>query len=162
MYNKTIIEYLRGLFLAGVYVGVITVIAFVVALLFSTVAETKEKSTEEKVYEVLQKIDAIENDDNVYYDKITTIEPKDAGDQYCYVKVVIKQKGENIVKEEILECADGRKTVDGPSYWQMFAQFYYRDVSTPEYCRFYSRPEHIFKSFGKVCLNKDGDWRVQK
>ena len=111
---------------------------------------------------VLDKIERVEKEkDKIYYDKITTIEPKNAASQYCYVKVIIKQQGNNIVKEEILECADGRKKVDGPSYWELFAQFYYRDVSAPEYCRFYSRPNHVFKSFGKTCLNKDGQWEVQ-
>lgn len=140
--DKFYIEYSKALFKVGKYVGVICIMAFITVILFSSVAATSE-------------------DNNVYYEKIKTIEPKNAGNQYCYVKVVIKQKGDNIVKEEILECADGRKTVDGPSYWEMFAQFYYRDVATPEYCRSYSRPDHIFKSFGKVCLNKDGEWRVQ-
>jgi hypothetical protein len=66
-----------------------------------------------------------------------------------------------IVKEEILECADGRKRFDGPSYWELFAQFYYTDVSAPEYCRYYSRPEHAFKSFGKACLKINGEWEVK-
>ena len=54
------------------------------------------------------------------------------------------------------------KTVDGPSYWELFAQFYYRDINTPEYCRKYSRKNHVFKSFGKTCLNKDGEWKVKR
>jgi hypothetical protein len=69
---------------------------------------------------------------------------------------------DNIIKEETLECADGRKKVDGPSYWELFAQFYYRDVATPEYCRWYSRKNHVFKSFGKTCLKKDGEWKVKQ
>ena len=60
-----------------------------------------------------------------------------------------------------MECADGRKTVDGPSYWELFAQFYYRDVYTPEYCRYYSRHKHVFKTPGKVCLMKNGEWEVK-
>ena len=115
-----------------------------------------------KVIEILDKIDKIEKDgDKVYYNKITTVEPKDAADQYCYVKVIIKETDNSIIKEEILECADGRRTVDGPSYWQLFAQFYYRDVSTPDYCRMYSRPNHAFKSFRKVCLQQNGEWEVK-
>ena len=115
-----------------------------------------------KVIEKLDKIEKIEKDgDKVYYNKITTVEPKDAADQYCYVKVIIKETDNKVIKEEILECADGRKTVDGPSYWQLFAQFYYRDVATPEYCRMYSRPNHAFKSFGKVCLQQNGEWEVK-
>ena len=75
--------------------------------------------------------------------------------------MIIKETDNKVIKEEILECADGRKTVDGPSYWQLFAQFYYRDVATPEYCRMYSRPNHAFKSFGKVCLQQNGEWEVK-
>ena len=113
----------------------------------------------DKVTEILEKLEQADN--SVYYDKIKTIEPKKVDGQYCYVKVIIKQKGDTIVKEEILECADGRKKFDGPSYWELFAQFYYRDINTPEYCRYYTRPKHAFKSFGKVCMNKDGEWEVQ-
>ena len=113
----------------------------------------------DKVTTILEKLDKADN--NVYYDKIKTIEPKKVDGQYCYVKIVIKQKGDTIVKEEILECADGRRKFDGPSYWELFAQFYYRDIYTPEYCRYYSRPKHAFKSFGKVCMNKDGEWEVK-
>ncbi len=119
-------------------------------------------STVDKTIEVLEKIEKVEKEKGkVYYDKITTIEPKNAADQYCYVKITIKQVGDNIYKEETLECADGRKKVDGPSYWELFAQFYYRDISTPEYCRKYSRKNHVFKSFGKTCLNKNGEWKVK-
>ena len=115
-----------------------------------------------KVIKVLDKMEKIEKEkDKVYYNKITEVKPKDAANQYCYVKVIIKETDNKVIKEEILECADGRKKVDGPSYWELFAQFYYRDVSAPEYCRFYSRPNHVFRSFGKTCLNKDGEWEVQ-
>ena len=113
----------------------------------------------DKVTEILEKLEKADN--SVYYDKIKTIEPKKVDGQYCYVKIVIKQKGDTIVKEEILECADGRQKFDGPSYWELFAQFYYRDINTPEYCRYYSRPKHAFRSFGKVCMNKDGEWEVE-
>ena len=113
----------------------------------------------DKVTEILEKLEKADN--SVYYDKIKTIEPKKVDGQYCYVKVVIKQKGDTIVKEEILECADGRRKFDGPSYWELFAQFYYRDINTPEYCRYYTRPKHAFRSFGKVCMNKDGEWEVE-
>ena len=113
----------------------------------------------DKVTEILEKLEKADN--SVYYDKIKTIEPKKVDGQYCYVKVVIKQKGDTIVKEEILECADGRNKFDGPSYWELFAQFYYRDINTPEYCRYYTRPKHAFRSFGKVCMNKDGEWEVE-
>ena len=118
--------------------------------------------TVSKVEKVLDKIEKAEkNKGKVYYDKITTIEPKKVDGQYCFVKVIIKQNENTIVKEEVLECSDGRKTATGPSYWELFAQFYYRDVAAPEYCRYYSRPKHVFKSFGKTCLKVNGEWEVK-
>jgi len=118
-------------------------------------------STVDKVDKVLDKIKKLEEDDSVYYDKIVTVEPKKVDGQYCFVKIIIKQKGDTIVKEEILECADGRKKFDGPGYWDLFASFYYKDMKTPEYCRKYSRPNHAFKSYGTVCLDKNGEWEVK-
>ena len=78
-----------------------------------------------------------------------------------FVKIVIKEKDGVVSKEEELYCSDGRKGIDTPSYWELFAQFYYRDVATPEYCRYYSRKNHAFKSFGKACLNENGEWKVK-
>jgi len=99
---------------------------------------------------------------DAYYSKIRPVNPEEVNGQFCYVKVTIKQNEDgDIVKEEILECADGRKRFDGPSYWELFAQFYYTDVNAPEYCRFYSRPDNAFKSFGKACLNINGEWEVK-
>jgi len=97
----------------------------------------------------------------VYYSKIKSLDKDELNDQYCYVKIIIKTENDVVTKQEILECADGRKRFDSPGYWEMFANFYYRDVNTPEYCRFYSRPGHAFKSFGKVCMDKNGEWEVQ-
>ena len=99
--------------------------------------------------------------DDVLYSKIQTIDPNEVNQQYCFTKIIIKQKGDTIVKEEILECADGRSRVDAPTYWQLFAEFYYADIYTPEYCRRYSRQGHAFKSPGKVCLTKNGEWEVK-
>ena len=99
--------------------------------------------------------------EKVLYNKIKTIEPEDVNGQYCYVKVIIKQKGDEIMKEEILECADGKRGPETPGYWELFAEFYYHDINTPEYCRYYSRPGHAFKSFGKACLNINGEWEVK-
>ena len=118
-----------------------------------------DKIQYDKVTEILEKLEKADN--NVYYDKIKTIEPKKVDGQYCFIKVIIKQQGNNIIKEEILECADGRKKFDGPSYWELFAQFYYRDIFTPEYCRMYSRNKHMFKTPGKVCLMKNVEWEVR-
>ena len=52
-------------------------------------------------------------------------------------------------------CRDGNV---GPSYWELFAEFYYAGVSEQEYCR-YVKGENIFKLPKKVCLNEDGTWR---
>ena len=115
-----------------------------------------------KVLEVLEKIEQVEKDgDKVYWNKITEVKPKDAANQYCYVKVIIKESDNQIIKEEILECADGRSRVDAPTYWQLFAEFYYTDMHQPEYCRKYDRKKHAFKSPGKVCLSKNGEWEVK-
>jgi len=51
-------------------------------------------------------------------------------------------------------CRDG---VIGPTYWQLFAQFYYGQENVPAYCR---------KVEGglipdKVCLTNDGTWEKQ-
>jgi hypothetical protein len=99
--------------------------------------------------------------EEILYSKVKTIQPEKTDGQYCFIKVMIKQQGNNIVKEEILECADGKKGIDTPGYWELFAQFYYRDVNVPEYCRQYSRPKHVFKSFGKTCLQSNGEWKVK-
>ena len=99
--------------------------------------------------------------EKILYSKVQTIEPEEVNGQYCFVKVIIKQQGDNIIKEEVMECADGKKGIDTPGYWELFAQFYYRDISAPEYCRYYSRNKHAFKSPGKVCLDVNGEWEVR-
>ena len=120
----------------------------------------EEKQHDNALYKkVIKNIDDLNNKQT--YELSRTITPKESANQNCYVSVKITQEGESVVKKEILECADGRKGLITPSYWELFAQFYYRDVSAPEYCRYYSRPDHAFKSFGKTCLNKNGEWRVQ-
>jgi hypothetical protein len=118
----------------------------------------KGEITEEEK-EPLKRVKQEQN--KVLYDTVRGYEPKKVDDQYCYVKIEIKQIGDDIIKQEILECADGRRGINTPGYWDLFAQFYYKDVSAPEYCRYYSRPNHVFKSFGKTCLNKNGEWEVQ-
>ena len=99
--------------------------------------------------------------EEILYSKVKTIQPDETDGQYCFVKVIIKQKGDDIMKEEILECADGKKGIDTPGYWELFAHFYYRDVSAPEYCRYYSRSGHAFKTPGKTCLKINGEWEVK-
>ena len=137
---------------------------FLIAILISKATANekfimpKGEITEEEK-EPLKRVKQEQN--KVLYDTIRGYEPKKVDDQYCYVKIEIKQNGDDIIKQEILECADGRRGINTPGYWDLFAQFYYRDVSAPEYCRYYSRPNHVFKSFGKTCLNKNGEWEVQ-
>ena len=98
-------------------------------------------------------------EDKILYNDVRKV--KNDTEQYCFVKITIKEKDGVSSKEEELYCSDGRKGIDTPSYWELFAQFYYRDVTTPEYCRYYSRKNHAFKSFGKVCLNENGEWKVK-
>ena len=59
------------------------------------------------------------------------------------------------------KTADGKKGIETPGYWELFAQFYYRETTTPEYCRYYTRPEHALRSFGKMCLKVNGEWEVE-
>ena len=132
-----------------------------ILIIFLLVTGIAVADTKDKVIDVLDKIEKIENDDSVYFDKIVSVEPKKVDGQYCYVKIIIRQKGDTIEKEEILECADGRKKFDGPGYWDLFASFYYKDMKPPEYCRKYSRPNHAFKSYGTVCLYKNCEWEVK-
>ena len=88
----------------------------------------------------------------------------------CMIKVIIKEKTKcfdkeclisetKVEKEEVLKCNDG---YDGPNYWELFAQFYYADLTTPAYCRQYARPDHPFKTPGMICLSERGVWEVAK
>jgi len=134
----------------------------IVLILFFKYAGASEVTTKDKVIKVLDKIEQVEKDgDKVYWNKITTVEPKNVANQYCYVKVIIKESDNQLIKEEILECADGRKRADGPTYWELFAEFYYTDMAQPEYCRRYSRDKHAFYTPGKVCLKLNGEWEVR-
>ena len=80
----------------------------------------------------------------------------------CMIKQIItsvEKDGVTIVtKEEVLKCKDG---YDGPSYWELFAQFYYADLTVPAYCRMYARPDHPFKTPGMMCLNQKGVWETE-
>jgi len=146
------------------YFLVILLIYFLLAIFISRATANekfimpKGQITDEE-REPLKRVKQEQN--KVLYDTVRGYEPKKVDDQYCYVKIEIKQIGDDIIKQEILECADGRRGINTPGYWDLFAQFYYKDVSAPEYCRFYSRPNHVFKSFGKTCLNKNGEWEIQ-
>ena len=121
-------------------------------LLICTYLFGNEVTTKDKVIEVLEKIEQVEKDgDKTYWNKITEIKPKNTDNQYCFVKVIIKESDNQIIKEEILECSDGRKRSDAPTYWELFAEFYYADNLQPTYCRKYDRKGHAFKMPGKVC-----------
>jgi len=99
--------------------------------------------------------------DKIFYTKTQPLPNNDTG-QNCVIKVIYYEKDDGgLVKEEILECADGRVAFDGPTYWQLFSKFYYASVNTPEYCRKYNRPNHPFKSYGTVCLDKKGKWKAK-
>ena len=78
----------------------------------------------------------------------------------CMIKTVTtsvtKDGVTTVTKEEVLKCQDG---YDGPNYWELFAQFYYADLSAPAYCRYFARPDHPFKTPGKICLNEKGVWK---
>ena len=80
----------------------------------------------------------------------------------CMIKQVItsveKDGVTTITKEEVLKCKDG---YDGPSYWELFAAFYYSDLTVPAYCRMYARPDHPFKTPGMICLNQKGVWETE-
>ena len=109
------------------------------------------------IMSVIKNSDA--GDDILYSDIVPSQQNVDG--QHCLIKTIIRQNGDTITKEEVLECSDGRKRLDGPSYWEMFAEFYYRDVSAPDYCRYYSRGRHAFKSHGKTCLKTNGRWEIK-
>ena len=78
----------------------------------------------------------------------------------CMIKTittsVTKDGVTTVTKEEVLKCQDG---YDGPNYWELFAQFYYADLSAPAYCRYFARPDHPFKTPGMICLNEKGVWK---
>ena len=80
----------------------------------------------------------------------------------CMIKTittsVTKDGVTTVTKEEVLKCQDG---YDGPNYWELFAQFYYADLSAPAYCRYFASPDHIFKTPGMICLNEKGVWEEQ-
>ena len=81
---------------------------------------------------------------------ITVVTTEKCLDSQCLIK--------EITKEEVLKCKDG---YDGPSYWELFAQFYYSGISVPAYCRPYARPNHPFKTPGMLCLSENGVWEKQ-
>ena len=72
---------------------------------------------------------------------------------YCVIEVIYDENMENEVSRKMI-CRDG---VIGPTYWQLFAQFYYGQDNVPAYCR---------KVEGglipdTVCLTNEGTWEKQ-
>src|SRR5210317_1089821 len=110
------------------------------------------------------------------FEKTNTIQVDTGLEKFETVK--IKQEGDEIVKKEELHCADTKfgitknqkieelkKQIElekarKPGYWELFAEFYYRDVNAPLYCRKYARPDSLFKRPGTVCLKPTGEWEV--
>ena len=109
--------------------------------------------------------------------KETTLERFERDGQWCFIKIVIRELDNgDIIKEEIMECADTEhgktdkekiaelekqielEKAKKPGYWELFAAFYYKDLNAPEYCRLYSQPSHAFKTFGTACLTIEGKW----
>ena len=84
--------------------------------------------------------------------KVETTTKERCLDSECLLKET------KVTKEEVLKCNDG---YDGPSYWELFAQFYYADLTVPAYCRQYARPDHPFKTPGMMCLNQSGVWETK-
>ena len=75
-------------------------------------------------------------------------------DGSCVIQKIYTPDGKNLLETKMV-CRDGNV---GPTYWELFAEFYYSGVSDQEYCR-YIKGNNIFKLPKKVCLNKDGTWR---
>ena len=69
----------------------------------------------------------------------------------CVIQKIYTPDKETLL-ETTMVCRDGNV---GPTYWELFAEFYYAGVSEQEYCR-YVKGKLLPK---KVCLNKDGTWR---
>ena len=136
----------------------LVIVWFILIILVSALLVVGQAKGEDSFENTMKKIDQLEGKNvAVEYDKIQPLK-----NQYCFIKVEIKEINGEIIKQEVVECADGRKAYDGPTYWELFAQFYYGDMNTPAYCRYYERPNHAYHKPGKVCLDKDGNWEVRK
>ena len=70
----------------------------------------------------------------------------------CVIQKIYTPDKETLLETKMI-CSDGNV---GPSYWSLFAEFYYQGISVPEYCRYVKGTLGLPK---KVCLNKDGTWR---
>ena len=72
----------------------------------------------------------------------------------CVIQKIYTPDKETLLETKMV-CRDGNV---GPTYWELFAKFYYAGVSEQDYCR-YVKGEGLFKLPKKVCLNEDGTWR---
>ena len=127
----------------------------------------------------VQKVKLNTNDENILKSDIQERFVTPDG-QWCFVTIVIRQEGDNIVKKEELHCSDTKygitykqeievlkkqielEKAKKPGYWELFAEFYYTDGNVPLYCRKYAKPKSVFKRPGTVCLSPTGKWEVIK
>lgn len=72
----------------------------------------------------------------------------------CVMEIIYDENMENEVSKKVV-CRDG---VVGPTYWQLFAQFYYNGNEVPPYCRKISNNGWKPKT---VCLTEKGTWEKQ-
>ena len=97
--------------------------------------------------------------------------------QWCFIEVVYNQKDDVMTKKERLVCSEDPEGLKNdkikeleklielekakkPGYWELFAEFYYKDDNAPLYCRKYARPDSWFKRPGNACLKPDGEWEI--
>ena len=68
---------------------------------------------------------------------------------------IYSSDGEYLLESKMI-CRDGNI---GPTYWEMFSEFYYGNADNiPEYCRYVNAEGQGFFIPKKMCLNKDGQW----
>ena len=73
----------------------------------------------------------------------------------CVIQQIYTPDGENLLEEKMV-CRDGNI---GPTYWELFAEFYYGNADNiPEYCRKVKRKGQAFYIPKKICLDKTGQW----
>ena len=91
------------------------IVWFILIILVSALLVADHAKSEDSFENTMKKIDQLEGKNvKVEYDKIQPLK-----DQYCFIKIEIKEINGEIVKQEVVECADGRKAYDGPSYWEL-------------------------------------------
>ena len=81
--------------------------------------------------------------------------------QYCFIKVIIKQKGDTIIKEEVMECADGRRSLMILVIGNFLRCSIITTLITQITAENIVRKTHAFKSYGEMCLKSNGKWEVK-